>query len=107
MTLGDCGGNTLLVICAIGGERGHGSHDLIEQGASLGIIIDFLRGQRRSHDLSGVGIQASVELTPGPTRLGAVLLDQLLAGGTEFEARAVHQQVQWLAATARPWPWHL
>jgi len=48
-----------------------------------------------------------MQLPPGPARLAAVLLDQPLARALELQARAVHQQVEGLAATARLWTWNL
>ena len=56
------GGNALLVVDAVGGERGHRSRDLVEQGADLGAVIDLLCGQRRRDDLAGAGVQADVQL---------------------------------------------
>src|SRR5215207_7306585 len=55
----------------------------------------------------GVGIPAEVELLPGPARLGAMLFDQPLAGATQRQARAVHQQVHGLAVPVQSWPGHL
>jgi len=78
MALGDGGGNAVLVVSAVAGEGGHRSRHLIEQGADLGAVVDLLRCQRRRDDLPGVGIQADVQLAPGPARLGAMLLDQPL-----------------------------
>jgi len=66
---------------------------LIEQGANLGAVVDLLCRQHRRDDLPGVGIQADVQLPPGPARLGAVFLDQPLARAAELQAGAVHQQV--------------
>ena len=102
MTLGHSRRNALLVVGAVGGEGGHGSRDLVEQGADLGAIVPFFVGQRRGDDLAGVGIHADVQLAPGPARLGSMLLDQPLAGPAELQAGAVHQQVQGLAVQARP-----
>src|SRR4051794_30830485 len=52
-----------------------------------------------------VGISAEVQLSPGPARLRAVLLDQPLARPVELQARAVHQQGHGLGAG--PWSWDL
>ncbi len=106
MARGDGGGNALLVVGTVGGERGHGSRHLIEQGADLGTVVHLLRGQHSCDDLPGVGVQADVQLAPGPARLGAVRLNQPLAGAAKLQAGAVHQQVHGLAVTARPRAWH-
>ena len=58
-------------------------------------------GQRGSHDLAGVGIQADVELAPRPPHLGAVLLDQPLAWPAQLQPRAVHQEVHRFAVISR------
>ena len=107
ITLGDRMGNAFLIIGAIGGERCHGSRNLIEQGANLRTVVDLLCGQRSRDNLAGVGVQTNVQFAPGPARPGAMFLDQPLACTTEFQARAVHQQVKRLAVTARSWARHL
>src|SRR3712207_2344550 len=72
-----------------------------------------MAGQHRGDDLAGAGIHANVEFSPRPACLGAMLLKQPLAGATQLQARAVHQQMQGLStvtslgAAARPWPGHL
>jgi len=106
MMLGDGHENPVLIVCAIACEGRHGPWHLIEQGANLGAIVDLLRGQRCCDDLPVVGIQADVQLAPGPARLGTMFLDQPLARATQAQAGAVHQQVQRLAVTTRLWPWH-
>jgi hypothetical protein len=58
---------------------------LIEQGADLGAVVHLLGGQRHRDDLPGVGIQADVQLAPGPARLGTMLLNQPLAGPAELQ----------------------
>ena len=100
MALGNPGVDTVLVVGAVGSKRRHGSCDLIEQGADLRAVVHLLPGQRRRDDLPGIGIQADVQLAPGPARLGAMFLDQPLACAAELQAGAVHQQVQGLAIPA-------
>ena len=73
---------------------------LVEQGTDLGGIIHGLVGQRDGHDLAGVGIHAEMQFFPGPARAGAMLLHQPLAGPTQAQAGAVHQQVQGFAVAA-------
>jgi hypothetical protein len=47
-----------------------------------------------------------MQLAPGPASFGAVFLDQPLAGSTELQACAVHQQVN-RPSGASTWYWHL
>src|SRR4051812_43666725 len=48
-----------------------------------------------------------VQFPPGPAPSRAVLFDQPLARPTQFQARAVHQQMHRLGIAVRPWPRHL
>jgi hypothetical protein len=73
------GGNTFLVIRAVRREQGHWCHHLVEQGANLKLVIDVVGGQRRRDNLASLGVYADVQLPPGPTRFGAMLLQQPLA----------------------------
>src|SRR3954452_20216936 len=88
-------------------ERHHRPRHLVEQGANLGAIIGIMGGQHRGDDLAGVGVHAEMELSPRAPRLGAMLLDQPLAGPTQLQPCAVHQQVHRLSIVpslaARPW----
>ncbi len=92
MALGDAGGDGILIVCAVAGERGDRVCDLIERGADLGAVIGTVAGQQRGEDLPSVGIHANVQLSPGPVRLCAVPLLQPLAGATQLQPRAVHQK---------------
>src|SRR5215211_953010 len=107
MARGDTAVNTLLIIRAVAGERRDNSVYLVEQGTNLRAVIDIVGGQLRRNDLPSVGVHAEVELSPGPARAGAVLLDQPLARATQLQARAVRQQVHGFAVAARSWPRHL
>ena len=91
--VGDSSVNFILIVGAIAGERGHRIRDLIEQGADLSAVIDVFAGQRRSHDLAGLSIDTEVQFPPGPAPLGAMLLNQPLAGTASLQPRAVHQEV--------------
>jgi len=53
------------------------------------------------HDLAAAGVQANVQLPPGPACLGAMLLLQPLARAAQAQSRAVHQQVQGFAIPAQ------
>lgn len=88
--LGNAGVDAILVAPAIAGERGHRARDLGEQDANLGTVVNLLGSQRRGDDLARAGIQADVQLLPGPPRVGAVLVQQPLAGTAQAKARAVH-----------------
>jgi hypothetical protein len=107
MARGDTAVDTLLIIRAVAGERGDRSVDLVEQGTDLRAIIGIPVGQHRRDDLPGVGFHTEVQLSPGPARASAVLLDQPFAGPTQAQAGAVHQQVHGFAVAARSWPRHL
>jgi hypothetical protein len=107
MARDDTAVNTLLIIRAVAGQRGDRSVDLVEQGTDLRAIIGLPVGQYRRDDLPGVGIHTDVQLSPGPARASAVLLDQPFAGPTQAQAGAVHQQGHGFAVAARSWPRHL
>src|SRR6185369_6535057 len=47
MTGSDLAVDGVLVVCAIAGERGDGTIDLVEQGTDLRAVIDIIGGQRR------------------------------------------------------------
>ena len=101
MALSHAGVDAVLVVSAIAGVRGDRTGDLIEQGADLRTVVDLHGCKRRSNDLVRLAIQADVQLSPGPTRLGPVLLLQPLARAAQAQARAVHQQVRGFAVAAR------
>src|SRR3954468_1435069 len=102
----ETGASTCVILPAVAGERGDRSVSLVEQGPNLRAVIDIVGGKLRRNDLPGVGIHAEVELSPGPARFGAMLLDQPFAGPTQAQAGAVHQQVHGFAVAARSWPRH-
>lgn len=54
VALGNPGINAVLVVSAVGGERGYHARDLVEQGAGL------LGRGRRGGDLAAAGVQADV-----------------------------------------------
>ena len=60
MTLADTGVHAILVVRTIACERGYRARDLVEQGTDLGAIIPVVVGQRRGHDLAGVGVQTEM-----------------------------------------------
>jgi hypothetical protein len=69
---------------------------MIEQRANLDRIVQLFAGQRRGHNLAGIGIHAKVQIPPRPSRAGAMFLDQPFARTAQLQAGAVHQQVQGL-----------
>src|ERR1700730_18287879 len=101
MTLADLTVDIVAIIGAIAGKRRNPARNLLQQGPDLRAVIDVLAGQLGGNDLSCVGVHPDMELSPGPTHLCGVLLDQPLTGTTELEPRAVHQQVNRFAA----WSW--
>ena len=106
MVLADGAVDTRLIVGSITGEGREWTCDLVEQGLNLRAIIDIAGGQLGGEDLSRLGIHADVQLAPGPAPLGAMLLDQPLAGPTEPQARAVDQQVNGPSG-AWTWLWDL
>ena len=104
MTLADLTVDIVPIVRSIASKRRNRSGNLLEQGADLRAVIDILAGQLGGDDLSRVGIDADMELSPGRTRPGGMLLDEPLTGTVELEPRAVHQQVYRFAA--RSWSRH-
>src|SRR5438270_5223910 len=66
MTGSDRAVDAVLVVCAIAGERGDGTIDLVEQGTDLRAVIDIIGGECRGDDPTRVGIDADVQLAPRP-----------------------------------------
>ena len=93
MTRGDLAIDAVLVVSAVGGERGERAINLIEQGTDLRSIVDVAGGQNCRGDLAGVGVHGNMRLAPRPPCFRAVLLKQPLARATELQSRAVHQKV--------------
>ena len=67
------------VVGAIGGDRGDGNGDLIEQRADQGGVALLGGGQLGGEDLAALGIYREVELTPAPPAMLGMLLDQVTA----------------------------
>src|SRR5262245_8144062 len=101
MTLADLTVDIVPIIGAVTGKRCNRARNLLQQGTDLRAVIDILAGQLGGNDLSRVGVHPDMELSPGPTHLFGVLLDQPLTGTAELEPCAVHQQVDRFAA----WYW--
>ncbi len=64
MTFGNPGVDAILVIRAVGGERRHGSCDLVQQGIGLRRVVHVLGGQRGSHDPTSFGVHAEMQHAP-------------------------------------------
>src|ERR1700737_2765514 len=101
MTLADLTVDIVPIVRPIAGKRRNRPRNLLKQGTDLRAVIDILAGHLGGDDLSSVGVDADMELSPGPTHLCGVLLDQPLTGTAELEPCAVHQQVNRFAA--RSW----
>ena len=56
MTGSDGAVDAVLVVCAIFGERGDGTINLVEQGTDLRAVLDIIGGQCRGDDPTRVGI---------------------------------------------------
>ena len=85
MTRDNLAVDAVLIVSTVGGERGHRTVHLIEQGTDLRGIVDVVGGQRGRLDLPGVGVHSDVQLAPGPPCLRSVLLEQSFAGAAEFQ----------------------
>src|SRR5438132_12974872 len=101
MTLADLTVDIVPIVRPIAGKRRNWACNLLQQGTDLRAVIDILAGQLGGNDLSRVGVHPDMELSPGPTHLCGVLLDEPLTGTAELEPGAVHQQVDRFAA----WSW--
>ena len=75
MTGSDRAVDAVLVVCAIAGERGDGTIDLVEQGTDLRAVIDIIGGECRGDDPTRVGIDADVQFAPRPAPARTMLLD--------------------------------
>jgi len=91
VAFGDAGINAILIIRSIAGERGQRTRDLVTQGADLGerareggTVVHIFVGLRRSHDLTGVGVDAEVQRLPRPPPAGAVFFNQPLTGTAQL-----------------------
>src|SRR5436190_11310942 len=85
MTLADLTIDIVPIVRSIASKRRNRSGNLLQQGTDLRAVIDILAGQLGGNDLSSVGVDPDVELSPGPTRLCEVLLDEPLTGTAELE----------------------
>ena len=101
MTLADLTVDIVAIIGAIASKRRNRASNLLQQGTDLRAVIDILAGQIGGNNLSRVGVHPDMELSPGPTHLCGVLLDQPLTGTAKLKPCAVHQQVDRFAA----WSW--
>src|SRR3954463_9906419 len=103
MAFGHDAGHVLPVLGAVTRERGYRSRlDLVEPGPDPRAVIGLVAGQLHGLDPASPGIHAQVQLAPGAACLGAMLLDQPLAGPAQLQPRAVHQQMYGLGAGAGP-----
>ncbi|MGA7866901.1 MAG: hypothetical protein WCA23_23415, partial [Stellaceae bacterium] len=67
------------------GKRCKRPCNLLKQGTDLRAVIDILTGQLGGDDLSRVGVNADMELSPGPTRPCGALPDEPLTGTAELD----------------------
>ena len=72
MAGGDLAIDAVLIICAIAGERGDGTVNLVKQRTDLRAVIDIVGSQRRRDDPTSVGINTDVE-SPA-TRRGSTVV---------------------------------
>ena len=105
MTLADLSVDIVPIVRPIAGKRRNRARNLLKQGTDPRAVIDILAGQVGGDDLSSVGVDTDVELSPGPTRPCGMLLDQPLTGTAELEPCAVDQQVY--RSATRWWLRHL
>ena len=79
----------VLIVCTVGGKRSDGIGELIEKRASQRGIIDFFPAHFDGDDLAAVGIDADMQVAPGPAAGRTVLFDQPFAGPAELQPGAV------------------
>ena len=79
----DLGIDVVAVVGAVAGDGRHRPIHVVEQGTDLGAVVGILVGQHRGDDPAGVGVRREMQHSPGPTPLGAVLLDEPLARAAE------------------------
>ena len=92
VTLADLSVDIVPIVRPISSKRRNRHRNLLKQGTDLRAVIDILAGQVGGDDLSSVGVDTDVELSPGPTPPCGMLLDQPLTGTAELEPCAVDQQ---------------
>ena len=92
MTLADLTVDIVAIIGAVTGKRRSWARNLLQQGTDLRAVVYILAGQLGGNDLSRVGVHPDMELSPAPTHLCGVLLDQPLTGTAELEPGAVHSK---------------
>ena len=66
VAFGHAGVNAVLVEAAIAGERAYHTRNLVEQRSDLSAVVGLLGRERGGDDLAIAGIQADVQLPPGP-----------------------------------------
>jgi hypothetical protein len=101
MTLADLTVDIVAIVRSIAGIRRDRSGNLLQQGSDLRAVIDIVAGRLGGDDLSRVGVDADMELSPGPTRPCGVLLNPPLTATAELKPGAVDQQVERFAARSR------
>src|SRR5712664_1336008 len=101
MTLADLTVDIVPIVCPIASKQRNRARNLLQQGTDLRAVIDILAGQLGGNDLTSVGVHPDMELSPGPTHLCGVLVDQPLTGTERLKTGAVHPQVDQFAA----WSW--
>jgi hypothetical protein len=94
MTLTDLTVDIIPIIGAVAGKRRNWTRNLLQQGTDLRAVIDILAGQLGGNDLSSVGGHPDMELSPGPTHLCGVLLDEPLTGTAYVDGPRLARAVQ-------------
>jgi hypothetical protein len=94
MTPGDSRVYSVLIVGSIRRERCDGIGDLIEQTIRSRGVVNVFPGQFNGNDFAAPGIDADMQLTPGPPARRAVFFNQPFTGASEFEAGAVHQEME-------------
>jgi hypothetical protein len=93
-TLGNSLVHSGLIVGSVRRERCHGIDDLVEKRASSRGVIDVFSGQFNRDNLTAPGIDAYVQLTPGPAAGRAMFFNQPFTGAPEFKTRTVHEEMQ-------------
>ena len=103
MAICDCLTHSVLIVGSISRERRDGVGDLVEKRTGPRGVIDVFFGQFDGDDLTAPGIDAYMQLTPGPPTRRAVLFNQPFTGVPEFKASAVHEEMKRTSSGPAEW----
>ena len=95
--------HSVLIVGSISRERRDGIGDLVEKRIGPRRVIDVFFGQFDGDDLTAPGIDAYMQLTPGPSAGRAMLFNQPFTCPAGFKARAVHEEMKRTSSGPAEW----